>query len=56
MTEKIIGSCTNAIIIYLYVQQQPKSQDKNLNILGTKRAFKMKSKGFFIVFKGISME
>ena len=28
---------------------------QNLNILRTKRAFKMKSKAFFIIFKGLSM-
>ena len=28
----------------------PKSQDKKLNILSTKRAFKMKLKAFFIIF------
>ena len=27
---------------------------KNLNILGTKRAFLMKSKAFFIIFEGLS--
>ena len=32
----------------------PESQDKNLNILRTKRAFKMKS--FFIIFKGLSIK
>ena len=33
---------------------QPKSQDKKLNILRTKRAFEMKQKAFFIIFKGLS--
>ena len=32
-----------------------KSQDKNLNILRTKRAFKIKWKAFFIIFKGLSV-
>ena len=32
----------------------PKNQDKHLNILRTKRAFKMKQKIFFIVSKGLS--
>ena len=32
-----------------------KSQDKNINILRTKRAFKMKWKFFFIIFKGLSV-
>ena len=32
----------------------PKSQDKNLNILRTKRAFKVKQKAFFIIFKELS--
>ena len=31
-----------------------KSQDKNLNILRTKRAFDVKQKAFFIIFKGLS--
>ena len=35
---------------------RPKSHDKNLNILGTKKAFKMKQKAFFIIFKGLSMK
>ena len=33
----------------------PKSHDKNLNILRTKRAFKIKYKAFFITFKGLSV-
>ena len=32
----------------------PKSQDKNLSILGTKRAFDVKFKIFFNIFKGLS--
>ena len=32
-----------------------KSQQKNLNILKTKKAFKMKKKTFFIIFKGLSV-
>ena len=31
----------------------PASQDKNLNILRTKRAFKMKQKAFLITFNGL---
>ena len=31
-----------------------KSQDKRLNILRTKRAYEMKQKVFFIIFKGLS--
>ena len=31
------------------------SQDKNLNILRTKRAFKMKQKALFIIVRGLSM-
>ena len=34
----------------------PKGQDKNLNISRTKRAFKMKQKVFFIIFKGLSLK
>ena len=34
----------------------PKSQDKNLNILRTKWAFKMKQKAFFIIFKELSLK
>ena len=30
--------------------------DKNLNILRSKRAFKMKEKAFFIIFKGLSLK
>ena len=33
----------------------PKSQDKNWNILRKKRAFMVKLKEFFIIFKGISV-
>ena len=33
---------------------RPKSQDKNLNIFRTKRAFKVKWKAFFIIFKELS--
>ena len=33
-----------------------KSQDKNLIILKTKRAFKMEWKAFFIIFKGLSLK
>ena len=32
----------------------PRSQDKNLSILRTKRAFEVKWKAFFIIFKGFS--
>ena len=31
------------------------NQDKNLNILRTRRAFKMKQKAFFIIFKKLSI-
>ena len=34
----------------------PKSQDKNLNILRTKIAFKIKYKTFFIIFEGLSLK
>ena len=34
----------------------PKCQDKSLNILRTKRAFKMKQNVIFIIFKGLSLE
>ena len=34
----------------------PKSQDKILNILRTKRAFTMKQKAFFIIFEGLSLK
>ena len=33
----------------------PKSQDKNLNILRTERAFEVKQKAFFVIFKGLSV-
>ena len=31
------------------------NQDKNLNILRMKRAFAVKQKAFFIIFKGLSI-
>ena len=34
----------------------PKSRDKSLNILRTKKAFNIKLKTFFINFKGLSIE
>ena len=34
----------------------PKSHNKILSILRTKRAFKMKLKAFFIIFNGVSMK
>ena len=34
----------------------PKKQDKKLNILRTKRAFKMKQKAFFVIFEGLSLK
>ena len=33
----------------------PKSQDKNLNILRTKRAFEVKEKAFFIIYNGLGV-
>ena len=36
-------------------KKRPKGQDKNLNILRTKRAFKVKLKAFFIIFQGLSV-
>ena len=43
-------------IIFLIKQSlyMTKSQDKNINILKTKQAFKMKKKTFSIIFKGLS--
>ena len=37
-----------------FLPSWPKSQDKNLNILRTKRAFEVKYKAFFITFKRLS--
>ena len=34
----------------------PISQDKNLNILRTKKAFKVKERAFFIIFEGLSLK
>ena len=34
----------------------PKSHDKNINILRTKRAFTMEQKAFFIIFEGLSLK
>ena len=33
-----------------------KSQDKNVNILRTKRAVKMKERTLFLIFKGLSLK
>ena len=33
-----------------------KNSEKKLNILRMKRAFKMKQKAFFIIFKGLSLK
>ena len=43
-------------VLQVFVKQvvTSESQNKNLNILRTKRAFKMKQKPFFIFFKRIS--
>ena len=38
-------------LIKLFFLPCPKNQDKNFNILRTKRAFKTKYKAFFIIFK-----
>ena len=36
-----------------YFATWSKNQDKNLNILWAKRAFDLKKKAFFIIFKGL---
>ena len=43
-------------LIFLIKSFFPKSRDRNLNILRMKRAFKMKWKAFFIIFKGFSIK
>ena len=50
---KILVNMCIAIVAVSSIQ--PKSQDKNLNILRTKRLFKMKWKAFFIPFKWLSL-
>ena len=59
------NNCNTHIVQYLeniYFSNQavfpawPKSDGKNLNILRTKRAFKMKQELFSIIFKGLSMK
>ena len=40
-------------VVFIYDQ---KSQDKHLNILRTKRAFNVKYKAFFIIFKKLSLK
>ena len=53
---------TSYILEKAYISNQvifstwTKSQDKNSNILRTKRAFMMKIKAFFIIFKGLSLK
>ena len=37
------------------IGKQTMKSDKNLNILKRKRAFKVKLKAFFIIFKGLSV-
>ena len=41
-------------VINFEISLQPKSQDKNSNILRTKRAFQVKQKAFFIIFAFLS--
>ena len=43
-------------MIHFEVNNMTKKKDKNLNILRTKRAFKMKQNRFFIIFKGFSLK
>ena len=45
----------NLISLMYRFSTRLKSQDKNVNILRTKRAFKMKQKAFFLIFKGLSV-
>ena len=51
----IINFEINLIFLTKPFSTWPKSQDINLNILRTKRDFKMKKKAFFIIFKGLSV-
>ena len=56
---QILGNMCIAIVCFPSCNRfstWPKSQDKNLNILRTKkRDFKVKLKAFFIIFKGLSV-
>ena len=45
----------NFVINASFLSTWPKMQDKDLHILKTKRASKMKQKGFFIICKGVSI-
>ena len=46
---------TDLIFLMKPFSTQPKSQDKKLNILRTKRTFKVRKKNFFVTFKGLSV-
>ena len=43
-------------LIKPFFQHTQKVNTKNLNILRTKRAFKIKQKAFFIIFEGLSLK
>ena len=43
-------------IIKPFFPHGQKGNTKNINIFGTKRAFQMKLKAFFIIFKGLSLK
>ena len=51
----VINFVINDSFLIKSFSTRPKSQDKNSNILKTKRGFKVKLKSFFIIFKGRSV-
>ena len=51
----VINFEINLISLMYRFSTKLKSQDKNVNILRTKRAFKGKQKAFFLIFKGLSV-
>ena len=53
---EVINFEINLIFPIIHFFISPNSQDKNLNILRTKIAFKMKQKAFFIILKRISLK
>ena len=51
----VINFEINLVSLMYRFSTRLKSQDKNVNILRTKRAFKGKQKAFFLIFKGLSV-
>ena len=51
----VISFEINLIFLMKHFSIWPKIQDKNLNVLRTKKYFKVEEKVFFIIFKGLSV-